>query len=572
MPAAPLSSLPHRRSVLLATAAALAAAALAAVPASAATLTVTSTADGGAGSLRAAVAAAGNGDTINLPAGTITLTSSPISISQNVTIAGAGVDATTVSGGHAVQLFTSTAGASVTIHDLALVDGKAAGSGGAISSNGTLALTRVRLTGNSAAGDGGAISSGGPLTLTDVALAGNVAGYGGALTQEAPFTLDRVTMTGNAASSSDGAMYLSSVGVSTIRDTTIANNTSVAGYGGWEVSNSTPAAVITIQNSTIVGNQGGSSVGGFRVGSTQTAKLLNTIVAGNTTPTGPLNCYQGGSAHIISLGHNIADTASPVDDCNLTAAGDQPGVDPKLGPLGDHGGFGQTLLPLPGSPAIDHGDAASCPAVDGRGVARPLGGGCDVGAIELASPSAVTGAALNVTSASATLTGTVSPFGLGGTARFRLGPTAAYGTLTSWAPFAAAAGPAPISTTVTGLSPATTYHARLDVATIDGSASGADVTFTTAPAQSGGGGNGGKTAPPRCVVPALKGLTLPTVRSRLKKAHCKLGTVHKPRHVAKRARLVVSRQSPAKGRRLKAGAKVAVTLAVAPKHKPKPKR
>ena len=37
---------------------------------------------------------------------------------------------------------------------------------------------------------------------------------------------------------------------------------------------------------------------------------------------------------------------------------------------------------LPCSPAIDAGNSATCPASDQRGVARPFGPGCDIGAFE----------------------------------------------------------------------------------------------------------------------------------------------------------------------------------------------
>jgi hypothetical protein len=39
-----------------------------------------------------------------------------------------------------------------------------------------------------------------------------------------------------------------------------------------------------------------------------------------------------------------------------------------------------------GSPAIGAGDPAACPPTDQRGVARPMGSGCDIGAFEF-SPS-----------------------------------------------------------------------------------------------------------------------------------------------------------------------------------------
>ena len=41
---------------------------------------------------------------------------------------------------------------------------------------------------------------------------------------------------------------------------------------------------------------------------------------------------------------------------------------------------------LPGSPAIDAAADAACPATDQRGVARPQGAHCDVGAFERELP------------------------------------------------------------------------------------------------------------------------------------------------------------------------------------------
>jgi hypothetical protein len=58
-------------------------------------------------------------------------------------------------------------------------------------------------------------------------------------------------------------------------------------------------------------------------------------------------------------------------------------VDPLPAPLGNNGGFTQTLALLPGSPAIDSGDDAVCPATDQRGVRRPQGLACDIGSFEL---------------------------------------------------------------------------------------------------------------------------------------------------------------------------------------------
>src|SRR5690606_18945172 len=67
---------------------------------------------------------------------------------------------------------------------------------------------------------------------------------------------------------------------------------------------------------------------------------------------------------------------------------DLSGVDPALAALADNGGPTPTRLPHPGSPAIDRippGTPLLCDGtdpVDQRGVHRPQGDGCDVGAVE----------------------------------------------------------------------------------------------------------------------------------------------------------------------------------------------
>jgi len=74
-----------------------------------------------------------------------------------------------------------------------------------------------------------------------------------------------------------------------------------------------------------------------------------------------------------------------------TDGGGNLDADPELGALLDNGGFTPTLLPDAGSIAIDAGDDAACGAApvsgtDQRGVHRPQGAHCDIGAVEAASP------------------------------------------------------------------------------------------------------------------------------------------------------------------------------------------
>ena len=69
--------------------------------------------------------------------------------------------------------------------------------------------------------------------------------------------------------------------------------------------------------------------------------------------------------------------------------------DPKLGALADNGGLTQTFALLPGSPVIDAGSDSICMAapvnnLDQRGVTRPIGAHCEIGAFETNLPADTT--------------------------------------------------------------------------------------------------------------------------------------------------------------------------------------
>ncbi|MDJ0868952.1 MAG: choice-of-anchor Q domain-containing protein [Myxococcota bacterium] len=103
--------------------------------------------------------------------------------------------------------------------------------------------------------------------------------------------------------------------------------------------------------------------------------IVNSPSGGDCAVTGP----------ITSHGHNLDSDGT----CNLTEPSDLPNTDPFLGPLRDHGGPTLTHHPLDGSPAIDAIPVEECLDDEGmplladqRGVERPHGLGCDIGAVE----------------------------------------------------------------------------------------------------------------------------------------------------------------------------------------------
>jgi hypothetical protein len=92
----------------------------------------------------------------------------------------------------------------------------------------------------------------------------------------------------------------------------------------------------------------------------------------------------GGDGVVTSGGFNVSSDAS----CELVAVTDHPSTDPSLGPLAANGGPTPTHLPAVGSALVDAippstpGLCDGTVATDQRGVARPAGAGCDIGAVE----------------------------------------------------------------------------------------------------------------------------------------------------------------------------------------------
>ncbi len=345
-------------------------------PISAATMTVTDLGDTGApGQLRTLINAAAPGDTTIIPAGTINLLAGVLAISKSLTIQGAGAGVTIIDGGRIDGVFNISSGSAVAISGLSIRNGKAAVGGGILNA-GTATLTNVTISGNTTGeggGQGGGIHNAFSMTLTNVAISGNTAGgFGGGISNARSATLTNVTISGNTAPIGGGLFNEGTA--MTLTNVTISGNTANEG-GGIDTS---PNATLT--NVTIVGNTAG--VGGgisYSIFFSTAPTAKNTIVANNGFSD---NCRVSitsiGVLPITSLGHNLDSGTT----CAFTGPGDLSNTDPKLGPLQNNGGFTLTHALLTGSPAIDAGDNNGCPSTDQRGIARPQGLRCDIGAFE----------------------------------------------------------------------------------------------------------------------------------------------------------------------------------------------
>jgi len=258
---------------------------------------------------------------------------------------------------------------------------------GAIVNYGHLVLTDSTLSNNQAVNDGGVIyNDGGTVEATGSLFADNKVtgptGKGGAIANNAgSISLNRVALTNNSAIGTGGGIY--NVNSATLTNVTLSGN-SADRYGGG-VINYGGTATLTLTNVTLSGNKAASNGGGiYHSGnaSSETLALKNSIVA--NSPTGG-NCFQGSTSvtNITSSGFNLSSDNSCASYFNQP--GDQNNKPAQLGPLASNGGFTLTHLPLPpiagGTGPIDNG---SCPAgsFDQRGVSRPQGLACDIGAVE----------------------------------------------------------------------------------------------------------------------------------------------------------------------------------------------
>jgi len=241
---------------------------------------------------------------------------------------------------------------------------------------------------------------------------GMATGGGGIFSQLSEFTVDASTISDNLASgdgiemSGWGGGILLLGGAATISNSTISGNQALgpglpvrSGLGGG-IEHTTAGvypevSTLTLTNTTIVDNYASVAGGGLDIGpsadGTAGTTFKNVIIAGNSAPAGfGESCsrldWGYGLGDLTSLGHNLEDE----DLCNLDQPTDLPNSDPLLAPLADNGGPTLTHLPASSSLAIDGGDDAACPAIDQRGVARPLDGNddgearCDIGAVEAA--------------------------------------------------------------------------------------------------------------------------------------------------------------------------------------------
>lgn len=258
--------------------------------------------------------------------------------------------------------------------------------GGGIYNAGDLTLAYSEVSGNDCLGGGG-IANDGQLTVSNSTIGDNlvegVGGEGGGIMNLGQATIVDSTISGNHAPVGGGIF---NGGTLDVVQSTISGNSSDVGGGGIYSGGTTG-----LYNVTIVGNIANADKssetaygGGVYNYPGATVNLANSILTGNSHLTDTLfGVLDDCSGTISAQGHNIVTYAA---NCNIV--GSYSPAKPLLGPLQFNGGPTKTQALLAGSFGIDAGDGCTDQhgatlTTDQRGLPRPVGMACDLGAYEL---------------------------------------------------------------------------------------------------------------------------------------------------------------------------------------------
>jgi hypothetical protein len=464
-------------------------------------------------------------DAIVVPAGRYDLHLGVLSIKQTLVIVGAGARTTTVdvaAGAEPQRVFevvppeVGEKSPTAAITGLTISGGTSPYFGGDIYNTAELVLIEDWITAGSALSGGGISndavsgapsSSAGTLLVRDSLISGNHANSGEA--------------TGGGLQNHGAPGSAGARAVMVIEDSTVADNDASLGAGVYSFSpEGTDGNQVTVIDSTIAHNTtreepctecAARGPGAGLLIADGEANVLNSILAFNTEETTPSNCSTSGSGKIGSpspetLGYDL-ETGT---DCNFTAIGDLQATNPDFSSQApqNNGGPTDTLYLEPNSPAIDRIPAESpfCKGyIDQRGLTRPQGAGCDIGAVEFGNlspppqpppvpvppPAAPTVIATSppsvVTTTSAVFTVIVNPHGLPTTVHFEYGAvfggantsTITYGSSTPNQTVTPDFANHTVTATVTGLLPNLAYHVRAVAVNGAGNAFGADQLLQT---------------------------------------------------------------------------------------------
>lgn len=224
--------------------------------------------------------------------------------------------------------------------------------GGGIENNGTSSVSNSQFTNNTVTQVGGGIFNSGNLTLTTSTFTGNNSGEnGGGIYSSGGMEAVSSTFSGNTAVNLGGGISVVGGVDLQMTNSTFDNNSASQGGGVYFDAESYYAPSV-LKNNTIASNPGG----GLYINNGN-LELFSNILANSIIGS---DCFAGSTVIIMSNNNLIKNNSTSPNSCGTSAITS----DPFLGPLQDNGGFTQTMALGAGSPAIDAGDDANCPATD----------------------------------------------------------------------------------------------------------------------------------------------------------------------------------------------------------------
>jgi CSLREA domain-containing protein len=348
---------------------------------------------------------------------TITLGSSLDTISSALNIQGPGASLLTVNG-------NSSSGSGVTNSILYMISSSSSPPDTSAEVN-ISGLTLTNGIANSTTQEGGAIYNDGALSVVNSIISGSGtagSGSGGGIFNDSPgmMLLTGSTVSGNSAAAGAG-IFNNNFGEMLVIDSTISGNTAPSG-GGWGggIKNGGPLQLI---NSTLSGNTASDGGGIYNTGLNAVLTVTDSTISGNTAWNDDSASFGGGGGidnyndgigdgdGLITVTNSIiaGNTSNGSDDlenctsatsnCTLPVTDQYDLIDTvahtsasgayniALAPLALNGPLAttQTMMPGPGSAAIQGGSAAEVPlglTTDERGFPRLTGGNVDIGAVQ----------------------------------------------------------------------------------------------------------------------------------------------------------------------------------------------
>ncbi|HET9033915.1 MAG TPA: CSLREA domain-containing protein [Dokdonella sp.] len=302
--------------------------------------------------------------------------SGDLDIRSNLSLRGAGADLTRIRGDREDRVFDVASPATdVVIEGVTIRNGAGDIGGGILLGAGVSLLVKsVSLTGNATV-QGGGIASFGTLDIVDSVFHANDATTG-------------------------GAVWSGAGSVTSLRNVTLDSNTALD--SGSAASFNDTASLNNVTASQNIADSDFDDIGDGAIEVNATVTISNTILARNLDLSlggGGLvshDCAIQPGGELISLDHNLIGIIGNACVLSNPQPGDQAGtptqpLNPLLQPFDLYGGSVETFLPTAASPVVEagsplmpgSGSPGACEAGDARGVLRPQGARCDIGAAEL---------------------------------------------------------------------------------------------------------------------------------------------------------------------------------------------